>query len=186
MCAKMSLSAQRLELGVEFTSDSPYLVPGFLTHEDSKNEVGGLCLLFTTFHLALNYVRAAHWFQGQVTLAFDHTFKMDVKGLPHFTINVIVRHAATPPPLPSVPACLWCGLLHSNTHLLRFTACVLNVQNEISVLVVHVQNTCCSLPCAYCLTQRAYSQSAVCKLSGSVCMLYMCRTHVVLCRVHVV
>ncbi len=85
----MSLSAQRLELGVEFTPDSPYLVPGFLTHEDSKNEAGGLCLLFTTFHLALNYVRAAHWFHGQVTLTFDHTFKMDVKGRPHATPSTV-------------------------------------------------------------------------------------------------
>jgi hypothetical protein len=149
MCAKMSLSAQRHELGVDFTPDSPYLVPGFLALEDSKNEAGGLCLLFTTFHLALNYVRAAHWFQGQVTLAFDHTFKMDMKGRPHFTINVMVRHATTPPP-PSVPVCqcvrhvllrsrlclLAMRCTSSVVHSVWFTACVVNVHNEFSVFVV--------------------------------------------------
>jgi hypothetical protein len=195
MCAKLSLSAQRLELGVEFTSDSPYLVPGFLAHEDSKNEAGGICLLFTTFHLTLNYVRAAHWFHGQVTLAFDHTFKMDVKGRSHFTINVMVRNAATPPPSHlSLPSCVCvmcssksgCGFLESITHLLRFTTCVVHVQNNFSVHVVNVQCTCCSLPCACCLTQCACCQRAVCKLSCSVCMLSMCRTHVALCRVYVV
>jgi hypothetical protein len=37
-----------------------------------------------------------------------------------------------------------------------------------------------------CLTQCAYCQRTVCKLSGSVCMLSMCSTHVALCRVHAV
>ena len=131
MCAKMSLSAQRHELGVDFTPDSPYLVPGFLALEDSKNEAGGLCLLFTTFHLALNYVPAAHWFQGQVTLAFDHTFKMDMKGRPHFTINVMVRHTVTPPP-PSVPVCQCVGYV-----LLRSRLCLLAMR-MLSVCRTHV------------------------------------------------
>jgi hypothetical protein len=146
MCAKMSLSAQRHELGVDFTPDSPYLVPGFLALEDSKNEAGGLCLLFTTFHLALNYVRAAHWFQGQVTLAFDHTFKMDMKGRPHFTINVMVRHAATPPPLPlSLSASVW-GTCSSEAG-------------------------CVFLQCACCESAELILLSAVCMLSDAVCML---------------
>jgi hypothetical protein len=146
MCAKMSLSAQRHELGVDFTPDSPYLVPGFLALEDSTNEAGGLCLLFTTFHLALNYVRAAHWFQGQVTLAFDHTFKMDMKGRPHFTINVMVRHAATPPPLPlSLSASVW-GTCSSEAG-------------------------CVFLQCACCESAELILLSAVCMLSDAVCML---------------
>jgi hypothetical protein len=146
MCAKMSLSAQRHELGVDFTPDSPYLVPGFLALEDSTNEAGGLCLLFTTFHLALNYVRAAHWFQGQVTLAFDHTFKMDMKGRPHFTINVKVRHAATPPPLPlSLSASVW-GTCSSEAG-------------------------CVCLQCACCQCAERMLLSAVCMLSDAVCML---------------
>jgi hypothetical protein len=96
MCAKMSLSAQREQLGVKFTPDSPYLVPGFLSAEDSTNEVGGLCLLFTTFNSSLYYVRTTHWFTGKVTLAYDHTFKMDVKDRPHFTINVMVSVSTSP------------------------------------------------------------------------------------------
>ena len=156
MCAKMSLSAQRHELGVDFTPDSPYLVPGFLALEDSTNEAGGLCLLFTTFHLALNYVRAAHWFQGQVTLAFDHTFKMDMKGRPHFTINVMVRHAATPPPslCPCLPVC-------------GVRAPPKQVVSSCNAHVVNLQNSCCSGPCACCQTQCACCEHTVCELSDS-------------------
>ena len=175
MCAKMSLSAQRHELGVDFTPDSPYLVPGFLALEDSKNEAGGLGLLFTTFHLALNYVPAAHWFQGQVTLAFDHTFKMDMKGRPHFTINVMVRHAATPPPslCPCLPVCeacappkqvvSMCNAMHIFCGSQRVVHCVC-CHNEFSVFVVNLQSTCSSPPCACCLTQCACCEHTVCEL----------------------
>ena len=47
--------------------------------------------MFSTFNLSLNYIRVTHWFKGNVTLAFDHTFKMDIKNRPHFTVNVMVR-----------------------------------------------------------------------------------------------
>ena len=102
MCAKMSLASQRRLLGAAFSPDTSYLIPGSVSTEDSSNEAGGLCLMFSTFNLALNYVRAAHLCQGRPTLAFDHTYKMDVKNRPHFTVNVLVwsppLYTLCPPP----------------------------------------------------------------------------------------
>jgi hypothetical protein len=106
-----------------------------------------------------------------------HTFKMDIQGRPHFTSYVMVRHTATSPPsfCSYLPVC---------------TACALPKQGVSSCNAMHifcgVQNTCCSAPCACCLTQCVYCQGTVRDLRGSVCMLSICRTHVVLRRVHVV
>jgi hypothetical protein len=99
MCVEFSLKNQYKTLGEQFTPHTPYLVPGSLSSEVDSNSAGGLCLMFSTFNLALNYIRAAHWFKGNVTLAFDHTFKMDIKNRPHFTVNVMVCS------LPHVCAC---------------------------------------------------------------------------------
>jgi hypothetical protein len=35
-----------------------------------------LCVLITTFNLALNFARALKWYNGRVTLAIDHTHKV--------------------------------------------------------------------------------------------------------------
>ena len=116
MCVNLSLNVQRELLRESFTPDTPYLLSRYLSTEDEDNETGGLCLLFSTFNLALNYVRVSHWYNVNVTLAFDHAFKMHIKYRPHFTVNVMVPIHPAPCPYTLLlvnvhPANLLCRVL---------------------------------------------------------------------------
>jgi hypothetical protein len=63
-----------------FTCNTTYIIPGWnaLASHDS-HPAQGLCVLVTSFNLALNFARALAWFSGRVTLAIDHTFKVRLR-----------------------------------------------------------------------------------------------------------
>ena len=51
-----------------FTLHTSYIIPGWSASSASQQESGGLCVLITTFNLALNFARALKWYNGRVTL----------------------------------------------------------------------------------------------------------------------
>ena len=59
-----------------FTSDTPYILPGWSADKDENLEAGGYCILVSTMNLALNHARAQHWSAGNVSMAIDHTYKV--------------------------------------------------------------------------------------------------------------
>ena len=155
MCVNFSLKNQYNTLGEQFTPHTPYLVPGSLSSEVDSNSAGGICLMFSTFNLALNYIRAAHWFKGNVTLAFDHTFKMDIKNRPHFTVNVMVR--ALPHPMSVLV------LVHQRHVMLSATVYIL------------LHATTILLPTTRILCQKRYVFTSV-MLSATVYILHHATT----------
>jgi hypothetical protein len=90
LCQKYCLGATVARLGeLHFDADTSYIIPGWSASEDREAAAGGMCVMITTMNLALNYARAMRWNKGNVTLALDHTYKMDKRGNPHFSVNVI-------------------------------------------------------------------------------------------------
>lgn len=77
LCQKYSLSATVARLGqTHFDHHTSYVIPGWSAISDRQLPAGGMCVMITTFNLILNYSRAAKWFDGNVTLALDHTYKV--------------------------------------------------------------------------------------------------------------
>jgi hypothetical protein len=90
LCQKYCLRATVARLGeLHFDADTSYIIPGWSASEDREAAAGGMCVMITTMNLALNYARTMRWNKGNVTLALDHTYKMDKRGNPHFSVNVI-------------------------------------------------------------------------------------------------
>ncbi len=90
LCQKYCLGATVARLGeLHFDADTSYIIPGWSASDDREAAAGGMCVMITTMNLALNYARAMRWNKGNVTLALDHTYKMDKRGNPHFSVNVI-------------------------------------------------------------------------------------------------
>jgi hypothetical protein len=84
VCQKYDLKETSMRLGhAAFTAHTPYIVPGWSAKKDEDRPAGGYCILVSTFDLALNHARAQHWFDGDVTLAIDHTFKVKPHCLCH-------------------------------------------------------------------------------------------------------
>ena len=84
VCQKYDLKETSMRLGhAAFTAHTPYIVPGWSANKDEDRPAGGYCILVSTFNLALNHARAQHWFDGDVTLAIDHTFKVKPHCLCH-------------------------------------------------------------------------------------------------------
>ena len=84
VCQKYDLKETSMRLGhAAFTAHTPYIVPGWSANKDEDRPAGGYCILVSTFDLALNHARAQHWFDGDVTLAIDHTFKVKPHCLCH-------------------------------------------------------------------------------------------------------
>jgi hypothetical protein len=81
LCEKFCLRESVARLGPDlFTCNTTYIIPGWnaLASDDSHAD-HGLCVLVTSFNLALNFARALAWFSGRVTLAIDHTFKVRLR-----------------------------------------------------------------------------------------------------------
>jgi hypothetical protein len=74
---------------LHFDADTSYIISGWSASEDRQAAAGGMCVMITTINLSLNYARAMRWNKGNATLALDHTYKMDKRGNPHFSVNVI-------------------------------------------------------------------------------------------------
>ena len=90
LCQKYCLGATVARLGeLHFDVDTSYIIPGWSASADRQAAAGGMCVMITTINLALNYARAMRWNKDNVTLALDHTYKMDKRGNPHFSVNVI-------------------------------------------------------------------------------------------------
>jgi hypothetical protein len=96
MCQKYSLGATVSRLGeLHFDTDTSYIIPGWSSSADRQTEVGDMYVMVFTINLALNYSRVMRWNKDNVTLALDHTYKMDKRGNPHFSVNVIVPRFGT-------------------------------------------------------------------------------------------
>jgi len=90
VCLKHNFKETARRMGHSlFTSDTPYILPGWSADKDENLAAGGYCILVSTMNLALNHARAQHWSAGNVSMAIDHTYKMDSHGHPHICINVI-------------------------------------------------------------------------------------------------
>ena len=90
LCQKYCLGATVARLGeLHFDADTSYIIPGWSASEDREAAAGGMCVMITTINLALNYARAMRWNKDNVTLPLDHTYNMDKRGNPHFSVNVI-------------------------------------------------------------------------------------------------
>ena len=78
LCEKYCLRESAARLGPDlFTCNTTYIIPGWnASASDASHPAHGLCVLVTSFNLALNFARALAWFSGRVTLAIDHTFKV--------------------------------------------------------------------------------------------------------------
>ena len=91
---------QKVQVQDDFSMDTPYLVPGWRVGHDGENP--GMCLLFTTLNLCLNWYRAKRWSDtshgGGVLLAMDHTFK----------VHSDVQCPPTPPVLFAMALCVVC------------------------------------------------------------------------------
>jgi hypothetical protein len=79
-----------------FTLHTSYIIAGWSASSAADQESGGLCVLITTFNLALNFARALKWYNGRVTLAIDHTHKvlspfLFLLRLPDLPVSVLTR-----------------------------------------------------------------------------------------------
>jgi hypothetical protein len=80
LCERFGLRETSVRLGPElFNSNTTYIIPGWNAHALNEHAAQGLCVLITSFNLALNFARATAWFKGRVTLAIDHTFKVRLR-----------------------------------------------------------------------------------------------------------
>jgi hypothetical protein len=77
VCLKHNFKETARRMGHSlFTSDTPYILPGWSADKDENLEAGGYCILVSTMNLALNHARAQHWSAGNVSMAIDHTYKV--------------------------------------------------------------------------------------------------------------
>ncbi len=102
LCEKFCLRESAARLGPDlFTCNTTYIIPGWnALPSDNSHPAHGLCVLVTSFNLALNFARALAWFSGRVTLAIDHTFKV-----------CLLLRLTCPPVSPSLPLSLSLSLL---------------------------------------------------------------------------
>lgn len=78
MCQKYSLGASLSRCAqAHFDAHTAYVIPGWSASTDKTLEPGGMCVMMTSFNLSLNYSRAMKWYTDKVTLALDHTYKVD-------------------------------------------------------------------------------------------------------------
>jgi hypothetical protein len=77
VCLKHNFKETARRMGHSlFTSDTPYILPGWSADKDENLAAGGYCILVSTMNLALNHARAQHWSAGNVSMAIDHTYKV--------------------------------------------------------------------------------------------------------------
>ena len=77
LCQKYSFEETVDRLGIEnFSTNTPYILPGWISTSSEDNTVGGFCVLVSTMNLTLNHARVCAWYAGHVTLAVDHTLKV--------------------------------------------------------------------------------------------------------------
>jgi hypothetical protein len=80
LCHQFGLGAVAKHHGAAgFSCHTTYIIPGWRVGGcgiGPSTGTGELCILVSSFNLALNLSRATKWYKGRVTLAIDHTFKV--------------------------------------------------------------------------------------------------------------
>ena len=71
LCATAEMKGEG-DFGLHVT----YIIPGWSAVSVPDKEAGDLCVLITTFNLALNFVCVTKWYNDRVTLTIDHTHKV--------------------------------------------------------------------------------------------------------------
>ena len=84
LCHQFGLGAVAKHNGAAgFSCHTTYIIPGWRVGGygigGPSGGSGELCILVSSFNLALNLSRATRWYNGRVTLAIDHTFKVSAR-----------------------------------------------------------------------------------------------------------
>ena len=77
MCEKYCFTETQSRMGHHnFEFNTPYIVPGWSVDRNEDLPADGFVILISTMNPTLNHARAQHWYDGNVTLTVDHTFKV--------------------------------------------------------------------------------------------------------------